>query len=142
MFHYTNNTIPENIYYKGKEIGLPQAASITVLGLASRNRAALQTVNNWKELYEEYQQVKSEHGSIAMLDGSGFDSHTWPSTPIVQHMQEAAAGYDNKYGDFQAQARELRETHKKIGFQVSVSRNFLPLVVSSCISVFFLINTF
>ena len=126
IFHYVNNTSPKAFYFRGKEVGLPQATSAATMCEAARIRTILCTVKNWREYYDEYSEVTSTYGSIASL-GDGPDSNTWCSKPIVAHMGEIAEKLSGEYKDIAAKAKQDRDSNKRLGMQASFHKLLLPV---------------
>ena len=97
------------------------------MSLAARYRTATVTVKDWADSFNEYQDIKKEHGSLGSLHAA-HDSATWPSTPIVFWMHEAANGYGGTFGNFQITAGELIKNKKTLKTQAAVYQVLLPTI--------------
>ena len=101
------------------------------MSLAARYRTAAVTVKDWTDSLSEYNEYKAIFGSIGSLCDS-FAANTWPSTPIVEWMQEAAHEFHSEYGPFIDEASEITKNDKSIKIQAAVSRVLLPRVHPIC----------
>ena len=147
VFHFLNNTLPANLYYRLQTIGAPQPASIQALSYAARYRAAVKTITVWRQRKVELDAIRDEHAPFGWLHQRAIRSNPWWDTwPVVDLISQAAEGFGGRFGDLatldKTTARvagvsqatgKLVVPHsgaKRLGLQAEAHRIILPRLFS------------
>jgi hypothetical protein len=122
IFHVLNNTYPFEMYFRFKEIGMPQTSSLKVLSYAARYRAAVRTITVWQENLVRLNQARSENAPCGWFAGNAHSNSWWDTPPAVDYTNEASKAFNNKFGDLGKETRNIMKNDKSLGLQAAASR--------------------
>ena len=105
------------MYFRLKEIGMPQTSSLKVLSYAARYQAAVRTITVWQENLVRLNQARNENAPCGWLAGDVHSNSWWDTPPAVDYINEASKAFDNKFGDLGKETRNIMRKDKTRGLQ-------------------------
>jgi hypothetical protein len=83
LFHFLRNSLPKEVLFNAKAVGLPEPKAVLAVGHASRSRTANRSLSTAIAGTALLDGVRSDHAPLAFFLGRAHSSPRWDLPPIV-----------------------------------------------------------